>query len=263
MKVGNLLDKQRGYGLYDYGDDAIVKLFDASVPLGIIKREFNNAALINSMMRESAKVLQIIELDDQYGLVYEKIEGQTLLYQLEADPSKIKDTSMLFGIIHHDVNMLKVDGILSQDDYYEEHINKCEALEENEKKILLEEVKTLPQDKKLCHGNYHPNQVILKNEYRLVGFTNAYLGHPMSDVAKSRIILKVPRLVEGLSEAAQMGIDEKREAFEQLYLKAYDGYDELTCDIFMKFAAITRINEGDPLEIPWLLNLIRNGKGAE
>lgn len=257
MKVDVLVDKLKGFQLFDYGEGRFVKLFDKNIRKEDIKREFDNTLLVNQLTDRVVEAEEMIELEGQIGIVYKKYEGQTLLFTLEGDPSKLEDVAELFADIHHEFHQLKGMGLRTQRAYYEEHINRCKELLEDEKKQLIDSIDDLPDGDTLCHGNYHLNNVLIGDEYHIMGFSNTYAGHPMSDVAKACIILEVPREISGTSNLVHEEITKKKSLLSQRYLEHYGSIDEKTLDSFVKLAAVTRLNEGEAIEIPWLLTIIR------
>lgn len=257
MRVDELVDKLKGFQLFDYGEEAFVKLFDKNVSMEDIEREFENTLLVNQLTDRSVEAVEMIEIEGQQGIVYKKYEGQTLLYTLEANPSKLEDVAELFADIHYELHQLEGTHLRSQREYYEEHILKCKELLEDEKKVLIDSIDDLPDGNTLCHGNYHLNNVLIGDEYHIMGFSNSYKGHPMSDVAKACIILEVPREISGTSNLVNEEITKKKILLSHRYLDIYGDVDDDILACFVKLAAVTRLNEGDAIEIPWLLNIIR------
>ncbi|MCH4887582.1 hypothetical protein EZV73_08360 [Acidaminobacter sp. JC074] len=261
MKLGELLDKQFGYQVFEYGEEAYLKVFDPDIPLKRVVKEYEITSKINQVYIPSVKAIDLLEIDDAYGIVYEKVEGITLLYSLEDDPQRLDDIAKSLAKVHADLHKLEIDDLLSQDAYLEEQVEDCDYLTDEEKAGFLMSLEGLPHGQTFCHGNYHLNHVIVNHSEHVTGFSEAFTGHPMSDVAKAVIIMSVPRFIEGAKDELQTQIKQLRLKFVEVYLDYYasfGNFDKEAYDQFYKLMAVTRLNVGHDIERDWLLNVIRS-----
>ena len=60
------------------------------------------------------------------------------------------------------------------------------------KKCALKVLERLPDDKFLCHGDFHPDQIIMSPKGPIViDWITAIKGSPASDVAQSSLVLRL------------------------------------------------------------------------
>lgn len=261
MKLGALLDKQLEFQVYHYGDDADIKVFGEDIPLKYIVREYENAKKINEVYSGSVRVIDLLEIDACYGIVYEKIKGKTLLYELEDNPVKMDEIAKKFAQVHTELHQLEMDDFQTQESYLREEIENCIYISDEDKTKLLSQLENLPSGTSFCHGNYHLNNVFINHKEHIMDFSNAYIGHPMSDVAKACIIMSVPRTIDGGTAKLQEEVTKLRLQFVEIYKKYYNqfgNYNQVAMDHFYKFMAVTRLNKGHEIEREWLLDLIRS-----
>ncbi|MBI9015269.1 MAG: hypothetical protein JEZ08_23750 [Clostridiales bacterium] len=262
MKIGELLDVNTTYDIYDFGESYYVKLFEERYDRGKIISEFEKSIYINSVFNNCPKGKEVVELDDRTGIVYKKEVGETFLYLMEESDISIDYEAERFAFIHAEMHKTKCDTLIDQKSFFTNHINICEDITDDEKQKLKVLLNELPTGENLCHGNYHLNNVLLNDkEYKILNIGSAYKGHPMSDVAKACIILDVPRYLSDASQLLQEELIKIRIKFMTLYLDYYQKcapFDEDLCIKFYKLAAVVRLNEKIENEKEWLLNVIRN-----
>lgn len=262
MKIGELLDVNNEYDFYDFGENHYVKLFEESYDQEKIINEFEKSIYISSIFNNCPKGTEIIELEDRTGIVYKKEEGETFLYLIEEADVSIDVEAKRFASIHAEVHHVKCDSLIDQKSFFENQINACEDITLDDKNKLINLLNELPTGETLCHGNYHLNNVILNDKgYKLLDVGCAYKGHSMSDVAKSCVVLDVPRYLSGASQLFHEELRKMRIQFMNLYLQYYQKFapfDEDLCLQFYKLAAVVRLNGKFENEKEWLLNVIRN-----
>ncbi len=262
MKIGELLVINTEYDYYDFGEDHYVKLFEESYDREKIINEFEKSIYINSVFSNCLKGNEIVELDDRTGIVYKNEAGETFLYLMEEADISIDIEAEKFASIHAGMHHIKCDNLIDQKSFFENQINACEDITLDDKDNLIHLLNKLPTGETLCHGNYHLNNVLLNDkEYKMLDVGYAYKGHPMSDVAKSCIILDVPRYLSGASQLFQEELIKIRIKFMSLYLEYYQKFapfDEELCLQFYKLAAVVRLNGKFENEKEWLLTVIRN-----
>jgi len=262
MKIGELLEINLEYDFYDFGENHYVKLFHETYDKDCIKNEYEKSVYINSVFDNCLKGKKIVELDGRTGIVYKKVEGETFLYLIEEKEINITTEAERFASIHAEMHHVKSEGLIDQKSFFTTQINKCDDITQADKNMLIRLLEGLPAGEILCHGNYHLNNVLLKDDdYKILNVAYAYKGHPMSDVAKSCIILDVPRYFDGASQIFQEELIKMRIQFLTLYLEHYKtlaSFDEELCLKFYKLAAVVRLNEKFDDEKEWLLNVIRN-----
>lgn len=261
MRIGEVMDISKNYDIYDYGHDSIIKLFKRDHAKEFVSNEYKNNLHVNEVFRQSLKALEQVQVDERHGIIFKKTQGKTLLYLLEEEPTLLQEVAEIFASFHAQLHEKRSMNLIDQTAYYDKHIERCKYLSETQKKQLKKEVRDLPQGETLCHGNYHLNQVLMTDEPILMGFCNAYRGHPLSDVAKACIIIDVPRPIANASSSFNEEVTKLRQHLLDLYLNHYKAtayFDESVLEQFIKFAAITRLNENHDHEREWLLNIINS-----
>jgi hypothetical protein len=69
-------------------------------------------------------------------------------------------------------------------------IQRADALPASMKPSLLKALESLPDGDRVCHGDFHPANVLLSgNDATVIDWIDASRGNPLADVARTSIIL--------------------------------------------------------------------------
>ncbi|MNJ46479.1 Phosphotransferase enzyme family protein [compost metagenome] len=134
-------------------------------------------------------------------------------------------------------------------------------LKETEKEEVLRHLDTLPEEDKLCHLDFHPENVLMGEKPYIIDWTTCGVGSPLADVARTIIMMKygsspseMPKWVSMLSGYAGNKI-------QQAYVKEYmrlSGSSIRDIDRWIVPMASARLVEGIPdTEKEVLVALIR------
>jgi Ser/Thr protein kinase RdoA (MazF antagonist) len=71
-------------------------------------------------------------------------------------------------------------------------INSADALSVSLKASLLKTLDTLPDGNRVCHGDFHPANVLMSGkDANIIDWIDAARGNPLADVARTTIILPI------------------------------------------------------------------------
>ncbi len=77
--AGRLLGYGRTAQIFLWGDDQIIKLFREDWPLHLVEEEARISKAVHETGLPVPGVEGILELDGRRGIVYERVEGRTML----------------------------------------------------------------------------------------------------------------------------------------------------------------------------------------
>lgn len=159
--------------VYEYGVEKVCKLFKEGYPKEYVKLEFQNAQILNKLELSVPKVYEIIEMYNRTGIIYEKINGKSLMEAIFEG----KNTKMLFRIfIELQKKILKENSLdlLSYKDFLIGSL-KGKVCENH---VLEEKILALPEGNSICHGDFHPGNIIFTpgNTAVIIDFMNVCRG---------------------------------------------------------------------------------------
>jgi aminoglycoside phosphotransferase (APT) family kinase protein len=113
---------------------------------------------------------------------------------------------------------------------------------------------------RLCHGDYHPGNVVLARAGPVViDWSNVTRGHPAADVARTRLMFRLGDLPPGSPPLLRALERHGRGAFVRLYLRRYGRkhpLDRALLDRWEIVRAADRFSEGIEAEYPALRALL-------
>ena len=164
----------------------------------------------------------------------------------------------------HKSTMVNAKGldIINALDWDKSIINASEMLDGPLKAFVLQILGELPQDAVLCHGDFHPGNIIVnKDRYCIIDWFGSYAGRALSDVAHSYLLMRnVPRLL-GQSALSHFFVRRYAMLLSRSYLYACYSLMPFDWAEFSKWIIIKaakRLTYGMQSERKVLLRYIRN-----
>ncbi len=175
----------------DCDDKLIMKLFSREWPRELIEDEMRINNLIADKGLRAPKIKEIREYEGRLGLVYDKIPGVTFLERLLQYPDSAQVLSIDFAHIHHKITRHKVPELMPLRDSLRSAIGESPEVPREMRGKILEILDSLPDGDGLCHGDYHPENVILASDgIAVIDWIRACKGCFLADVAKSSLLLE-------------------------------------------------------------------------
>lgn len=177
--------------VYDLGDK-IVKVFNESKPVSDVFNEALNLARINECGIRSPKALEVTKLEDGAGwaLVTEKVPGTTLAEKMEAEPQRFGEYLEAFVDLQIEIHGFTSPLLNRQRDKYNRMIGSLEQINATTRYNLMERLDGMKLEKKVCHGDFNPSNVIVGEDGALYvcDWAHATQGAPAADVAMTYLL---------------------------------------------------------------------------
>ena len=247
--------------LYAWGEGQILKFYGDGAPEGWVQHLGSMERAIHAAGLPVPAVGDMIEIDGGLGQVYERIEGgpmaDVLLNPSGADADTIVDLAHVFAQVHAEIHDRRgVPEVPSQRELLPPVIRRIDVLPPDLKEAVLEALDELPDGDRLCHGDYHPFNVLMspRGPY-VIDWNNAHIGNPLEDVARSALILSG---VSVSQPPLRSGVDRFAEAYLDRYFELNPG-DRQQLAAWQPIVAAVRLSDGIPELEEWLLAQIRTG----
>lgn len=183
-----LIAKGNTAEVFDYAKGMVCKLFYLGYPVESVKKEFQNAKLLYDLKLPVPKCYEQVYINNRHGLVYEKLEGTDLLNNLKGT-----------DLIKHLMDQNKYDFVLSilANTHKEWLHHECKLLPSykdfirsilrDTHKDLLSNLDDLPDGNALCHGDFHPANIMIDKDgkVKVIDFMNLCRGPREYDIART------------------------------------------------------------------------------
>lgn len=197
-------------------DSRALKLFHPGYPESGARKEYDNAMLLAGMPLPVVHYHEFLELEGQYGIILDRLEGTSMLDALltGADPEEITRS---FAHIHRRLLSASVPTAVSCHTALRWGIEQAEGLPESRREELLRSLALLPEGDCFCHGDYHFGNVLLTPDGPcVIDFMDACRGPAEYDMARSLFLLEFAPLPDGPEDEPLLRL---RETAAALYLR--------------------------------------------
>jgi uncharacterized protein (TIGR02172 family) len=170
--------------IYPWGDGRILKLTRPGFSPHLADQEWHIARLAWGLGAPVPRPFEILEVAGRRGVVFERLVGPTMARCMQRAPWRIFAYARQLGRLHVALHRLSAPGLPSQHERVFWNLEHSDLLPERLKMAVYQLVKTLPDNPAICHGDFHPENIIFtRNGPRLIDWEGCMHGAPAADVA--------------------------------------------------------------------------------
>lgn len=222
MQKGKMIAQGRTAEIYEWGENRILKLYRNGFPKAAIENEFKIGLELYKKGLPVPEVDELAEFDDRFGIIFERVTGQTMMSLMSSKPWKMIEEAQRLAELHKAIQINVNASIPSYKSRIKESISESKLLNDKIKEGLFEILKRLPDGSALCHGDFHPDNIIIaKEKVVVIDWMTAAKGNPLSDVARTSTIFKFGAVPEHKFRLEIGIINFVRGKFFSEYIKHY------------------------------------------
>lgn len=206
--------------IYRWQPGRILKLFRPGFPMEYAQHESQLTQLAHTAGLPTPAVYEQLALQERFGLVLEQLSGPTLLMawlgQL-VEPAQVGELLAQLHTAVHGVTPPAEVELPSQREWLQNNIQDAPHLAPELKEAALALLATLPAGEQLCHGDFHPHNILFNEagEPMIIDWFSAVRGNPLADVARTLLLIEFAQLPADLVTPAG------RQALLQAYQSSY------------------------------------------
>jgi Ser/Thr protein kinase RdoA (MazF antagonist) len=206
--------------VYAWNDRQVLKLFNRGISRNTVENEANLTRIVHATGLPVPAVGEIVEIEGRFGLEYERVEGITMLQAFVQKTWKFPIFARQLAELQADMHKRRIPEMPLQRDRLLRKIQRARKLLENVRQAALKALERLPEDDKLCHGGFHPNNILLTSHGPvIIDWIDASRGYPLADVARSTLLFGGGPLPPGIPAAWLVRI--LRRWFYLIYFRRY------------------------------------------
>jgi aminoglycoside phosphotransferase (APT) family kinase protein len=184
----------RGYcsDVYAWGEGHVLKLFHGPLGRARAEREYRATRAVHAAGLPAPAAYELIEIQGRWGVVLERINGPSLFESVQARPWTLFIAVRRLAELHAQVHACVAPAELpAQRDWLANAIDAAPGLSEADRTAARRQLADLPDGSTLCHGDFHPANVLLTVRGPVViDWDTATRGHPLGDVAATCWLLR-------------------------------------------------------------------------
>ena len=185
LEVGDVAE------IFEWGS-RVVKLCRSTGSKQVTFREAAINAAVEALGLPVPAVWSVQQIDGRWGIVFDRVSGVSFAEQMLGDPAAILQRLQILVRLHARIHAHVVDQFSSLKGWVTMGITRAMLLDEPQRQILLNGLREMPDGDHLCHGDFHPRNVLGEASQPIViDWPNACCGDPAADVCRSYLILKL------------------------------------------------------------------------
>jgi aminoglycoside phosphotransferase (APT) family kinase protein len=242
--VGRLLAAGQRAEVFEWGSP-VAKLYRLA---GAKHTAFREAAIHTAVEASGLPVptvWSVQQIGGRWGIVFDRVSGASFAEQMRDDMAHVPQYLQILAGLHAHIHAHPANQFGSLKSWMATSISQAKLLDKPRKQILLNGLTEMSDGDRLCHGDFHPMNVLGEASHPIViDWPNACRGDPAGDVCRSYLILKLHA-----DEVAGP------------YLDAYCGVTRVprhTILDWLPYVAAARLVEDVPGEQRRLLELVRS-----
>jgi aminoglycoside phosphotransferase (APT) family kinase protein len=181
--------------VYAWGAGRVLKLFRGPATRDRAEREYAATRAAHAAGAPAPAAFEVVEVEGRPGLVLERVEGVSLLRHTQARPWAVFDAVRLLAELHARVHRCPAPaGLRSQRERLAAGIEASDA-PAAARQAARDRLSRLPDGEALCHGDFHPENVLLGPRGPVViDWGSASRGDPLGDVACTSRLMRTAGL---------------------------------------------------------------------
>ena len=220
MEKGEMISSGRTAEIFAWKDDQVLKLFLKEFSAEDAEFEARVTEAAHKAGLPVPAVEGAVKVDDRAGIVFERVEGPIMTIAMVSRPWKFFKLARMMAELHQAMHSCEMPGLPSQREALKRIIRDRVALPSHMKEALLKVLEQLPDSNALCHGDFHPENILMTARGPIViDWLTAKRGDPMADVARTSLVLRLAAVPQFM--AGRWLINMFRARLHSIYLKRY------------------------------------------
>jgi uncharacterized protein (TIGR02172 family) len=223
MNKGVLIGQGRTADVYAWGEDRVLKLYQDWMPVPAIEHEFKTTRAAYTAGLSVPAADELVEMDGRCGIVLERLQGRSMLKELQDKLWTFPEVARQLAELHFKMHKnVAPPGLRLQREQIESGIRMAASLPDATRDSARRRLAELPDGEVLCHGDFHPDNVILTSRGPvIIDWMTGTRGHPLADVARTRLLILLGGLPPGTPWLMGRVINVLRVLLHRSYLARY------------------------------------------
>ncbi len=190
LNLDNPIAERKTKTVYRDNDKTIKLFVENYSKADILNEALNQARVEEGTDLNIPKLLEISKINNRWALVSEHIEGTPLDKLMAENPEKEDEYLNRFVDIQLEILSKTVPLLNRLKEKYKRKINSLEDLTDVARYELLQRLEGMKDHTKLCHGDYNPSNVIVKEDgtVSIIDWSHVTIGNASADAANTYML---------------------------------------------------------------------------
>ena len=203
--LNNPIAQRKTKTVYKDSDKTIKLFVENYSKADILNEALNQARVEEGTSLNVPKLLEVTKIDGRWGLVSEHIEGTPLNKLMEEHPEKEEEYLNLFVDTQMKILSNSVPLLNRIKDKFRRKLSNAVNIDENTRYELMQRLEGMKNHTKLCHGDFNPSNVIIKEDGTawVIDWAHVTQGNASADAARTFLLFSI----DGKSKLADKYLD--------------------------------------------------------
>lgn len=201
-------------------NERTIKLFIENYPKSSILNEALNQARVEETGLNIPKLLEVTKMENRWALISEHIEGKSLEELMQKNPEKIDEYLNTFIDIQLNILSTTAPMLNKLKDKMKRKIAETD-LSDTIKYDLNTRLESMPKHNKVCHGDFNPSNVIIKEDGTayVIDWAHVTQGNNSADIARTYLLFNL----DGKKELAEkyLNLISEKANIEKRYIQKW------------------------------------------
>ena len=193
LNFDNPIAERKTKTVYRDGDKTIKLFVENYSKADILNEALNQARVEEGTDLNVPKLLAVTQVNNRWALVSEYIEGTPLDKLMEQNPDRIDEYLNMFIDIQLEILSHTVPLLSSIKDKFKKKLNTANNIEYNVKYELLQRLDGMKNHDMLCHGDFNPSNIIIKEDgsHYILDWAHVTAGNSSADAARTFLLFSI------------------------------------------------------------------------
>ncbi len=193
FNLENVIARRETKEVYKDGGYTIKLFVENYSKANILNEALNQARVEEGTDLKIPKLVAVTKIENRWALVSEHIEGTPLDVLMREHPEKQEEYLNLFVDMQMKILSKRVPLLTQIKDKFRRKINEAINIDDNVKYELLHRLEGMKNHNKLCHGDYNPSNVIVKEngEVYVIDWSHVTQGNASADAARTYLLFSI------------------------------------------------------------------------
>ena len=221
LNLDNKIVERPNKTVYKDGDKTIKLFIENYSKADILNEALNQARVEEGTDLNVPKLIEVSRIDNRWALVSEYVEGISLDKLMEQNIEKQDEYLNILVDTQLKVLSKSVPLLNRIKDKYKRKINSLTNISDNTKYELLQRLDGMKDHTKLCHGDFNPSNIIIKNDgsVAIIDWAHVTIGNASADVAQTYLLFTLDRKEDLANKYLELFV--KKSGIDKSYIQRW------------------------------------------
>ena len=222
--------------VFAYGEGRVLKLFRTRAPSHRTELLATRTAYEAGLSVPEVVGDELVEIEDREGIVFERVDGPTMLEYLQAHPEDADACGRTMAKLHAQIHSCEARALPRLHEILVWSVNNAKPIDPDTRDAVLDILRALPDGQTLCHNDLYPQNLILSDRgWVVIDWAIGSRGNPVADYARTWLI---SRLWSDTISDAPEPVRDMVQCFWSAYLDGYLERRPIPADEFRRWQTV-------------------------